>query len=279
MNPTLTFLALAIAVQTVVAAVVLGASRRTLPADLGQRYAAPCAFATACVTGYVLTDAIVFPPERHWQWIVPLAIGSSLISSIANSKSLRFIERLVLWLLTNLVAAWLIVPEWASLDPPRLVWIAGLVPCLTLLTALVEPLATRIPAPSRLLSYAIASFGVATLTTAFLSLTYGKLAVVPAAALAGCFLGSLWGKGGPLQGLGLPYAVVIGGWAFIAAIDPPEPMWLLLIAAVSPLALWFTAIGPAARLRGWPAVATRLGSVIAVLTLCAAGLIATVGLP
>ncbi len=279
MNPTLTFFVFAIAVPAAIATILLAALRRLLPTDLGQRYAAPLAFGVACVTGYALTDAFVFPPERHWQWLPLLVLPSGLVSGIAAAKSLRLLERFVLWLLACLVAAWLIVPDWASLSPSRLVWIGGLVPALTLLAALLEPLATRVPNPSRFLSYAIAALGIAVLTAAFLSLTYGKLAIVPAASLAGCFLGSLGGRSGPAQGLGLPYAIVVGGWAFVATIDPPSPLWLLLVAALAPLALWCTAIGPTAQLRGWTAVVARLGSVIAVLALCAAGLVATVGLP
>jgi hypothetical protein len=144
---------------------------------------------------------------------------------------------------------------------------------------LLEPLSSRIPAPTRFASYAISAGSLAFLAAAFLSITYGKLAMVPAAALVGCVFGSLAGKGGPLQGLGLPYAVVVGGWSFIVTIDPPAPLWLLLVPAVAPLAMWCSAVGPATRVRGGTALLMRLGGVVAVLAACAVGLVATVGLP
>jgi hypothetical protein len=279
MNSTFQFVALAIAVPAAIAAIILAALRRLLPADLAQRYSAPSAFGVACITGYALIDGVTFPPERHWQWLPHLAWGASLISGVACSKTLRHFERLLLVSFFCTVAAWLIVPDWTSLKPSRTIWFAGLAPGLTLLAVLLEPLSSRIPAPTRFGSYAISAGGLALLAAAFLSITYGKLAMVPAAALVGCFFGSLVGKGGLLQGLGLPYAIVVGGWSFIATIDPPAPLWLLLVPAVAPLAMWCTAVGPAARLRGGTALLVRLGCVVAVLAACAAGLVATIGLP
>jgi hypothetical protein len=279
MNPTLEFVGLAITAPAAIAASLIAALRWALPREFASRYPAPIAFGIASVAGLALSESLKIVPDRHWHWLAYLAVIASLVGGIAAAKSLRAFERVALWLLVALVAAWLIVPDWPGLVPSRVVWIAVLVAGFISSTALLEPLSIRVPTPTWLMSLVITASFTAALIAGFVSLTYGNVAVVPAAALAGCLIGGCFVRGAPVQGLALPFAIVIGGWAFVGTVYPQQPFYFLLGAPLAPAALWCGVSGPIARMRGVPAALARLAAVALVLAIAMAVAIATVGLP
>ncbi|MBA3312442.1 MAG: hypothetical protein M3552_03850 [Planctomycetota bacterium] len=279
MDLSIEYLGKAVAAPAAIALLLFVALRKTLPRDLALRYAGPVAFGAAMIAGCLLTGSVTFVPDRHWHWLPYLAFGASLIGGIAACESLRWFERAVLWLLASLVAAWLVVPDWASLSPSRGIWIIALVAGLAVLTASGEFLSVKVPAPTFLWSLILAATCVAGLIVGFVSLTFGKIAIIPAAALGGCLLGAMIDRTPTVRGLGLSYAVVIGGWAFVGTVEPQRPVLFLLIAALAPLALWCCVFGPVSRLRGWYALLAQTGVVAIVLTIAVAGMVVTVGLP
>src|SRR5262249_49861189 len=106
------------------------------------------------------------------------------------------------------------------------------------------------------------------LTAAFVSITYGQLAGLAAAALAGCSAsGRSRSRETSFRGLVPAYAILVGGTAFVGFIEPSPPLRGLLLAANAPLALWAFAAGPLSRLRGFAAVTARTVAVLVPLTL------------
>ncbi|MFM2094763.1 MAG: hypothetical protein RIS70_1887 [Planctomycetota bacterium] len=129
------------------------------------------------------------------------------------------------------VAAWMLVPLWKSLQPPRIIWLPCLAGYLFLLgTAASCALNNTGTTTLTFASMTIAAAVTAILIAMFVSVTYASFAAPAASALAGCWL-AVWRKPDlreHARGAALGYAVLIGGWAFIGCIEPRLPVWWLL---------------------------------------------------
>ncbi len=217
-------------------------------------------------------------PTRHWQWTFYVAVVAAALGPIAAAKGLVLPERWLLLLMGAFAAAWLLVPNWPSLQPPRSTWIPLLTTYLFALAALIEPLFDRLPATRILALLSTSALCVAVLVAAFVSLTYAQFAVGSAAALAGCSLAARHSNTVTSSGLGLGYTVIVGGWAFIGAIEPTTPLVGVLVAPLAPLALWLCVRGPLARTSGWGAIGVQSAMVVLVLLTAAAIVLSKVGL-
>ena len=271
MDPLVEAAALGLAAPAAIAAALFLVLRRLLPDDAGARYAAAIAFAAAYIAAFALLplDAELVP-SRHWHWIPYLAGAAAILGPVAAARGVTILERALLYLLASLVAAWFLVPDWASLQPPRTVWVPGLAVGVTLIALLVQPLFSRVPAARLLALLALSALVVAALIAGLLSLKYGQAAAIAAAAFAGCAIAAWLSPRSAISGaVALAFAWVVGGWAFIGCIEPQQPLYPLLLAPAAPLALWCCAIGPAARLRGYGAAALQAGAVALVLAVSA----------
>jgi hypothetical protein len=77
------------------------------------------------------------------------------------------------------------------------------------------------------------------------SVGFGKIAALPGLALLGAGLVTWFnGPAVAVRGTVLFWAMLTGGAAFIAAIEPDPPVWILLAVPPAPLALWLCANGP-----------------------------------
>ncbi|MBI1902081.1 MAG: hypothetical protein HYS13_13345 [Planctomycetia bacterium] len=248
---------------------VVALAQRFLPRDVSQRYAAAAAFAAAYCAGYFLLPKGLLLPERHWHWTFYLAPAAAAIGAISLAAGLRVAERWVLIALAALVAAWLLVPTWDSLAPPRAVWVPVLAGYLFLLAALLDGLPTRLPLATSL-ALPLSAACVAVLNLACVSATSAQGAGIAAAALAGCFAAAcLAPDKAAARGLCLSYSVIVGGWAFVGCIEPEPLMWGLLVAPAAPLVLWCFALPPLSRWRGFVATAVQIGVVMVVLAVAA----------
>jgi hypothetical protein len=275
MNSAIAIVGLRAVVPAAIAIAGYVLTRRLLAAETSNRYAAALAFGAGAA---LLTPGMELVPGRHWHWMPYLALGAAVIGPIAASNGLRAAERGLLFLLTAIVCAWLLVPRWASLAPSRAVWVPLLAGDLVLLAALLEPLFELLSARILLASLALAAACVAALIAAFVSVTYAGPAGSAASAMVGCWVVSLFGPASArVRGLGLAYSVVVGGWAFIGCIDPPKPLLGLLVAPAAPLALWACVRGPLSRPRGLAAVAVQFGLVLLVLAIAIGIVAGTVG--
>lgn len=265
-----------IAAPAVTSAAVFLVVRRLLPAEAAARYAAAVSSAAGYCVGYaLLRRGEVLTPERHWHWTFYLVPAAAIVGPVA--AAVRPVERCLAAALAAVVGGWLLVPGWASLDPPRSVWVPVLAGYLWLLAVLADPLPARLPATGVLGLSALAAGCVAALIAASVSLTYAQSAGAAAAAMGGCWAASWFAsRGAGLRGFGPVYAAAVGGWAFVGCVEPQQgALYGLLLAAAAPLALWCCAWGPLARLKGFAAVGVRAGLVLGLLA--AAGVVVMVG--
>lgn len=248
-------------------------THRLLATETATRYANSLAVAAAFCAGYALPIASApWWPQRHWHWFPWLVLPAAVVGSISLASGLRRAERWVLNLAVALAAAWVLVPVWAHLQPARSVWIPLLAAYLFLLALLLEPLLDRF-SPVMMPSYLTMSAAcLALLIAALLSISYAQVAGITVAALAGRTIAAYFDRGrNSLRGLGLVYAVLAGGWAFIGCIERQEPRHLLLLLVpAAPLTLWCCVRGPLSRLRGFAAVGVQTGLVVLVLVITAA---------
>jgi hypothetical protein len=97
----------------------------------------------------------------------------------------------------------------------------------------------------------LVAMAVAVLLAAAVSLKYGQIAGIAAAALAGCGAAAFLAKRPPAtRGLIPAFAVLVGGAAFVGCIEPQPPLARMLLAPAAPLVLWPFASGPLGRIDG-----------------------------
>ncbi len=223
-----------------------------LPSDAGNRYQLPAAFALAVFIGMALSPTTKsLLPAQFWDWIPYLGLLAAFACGLTHAAGVTVGERWIAIAHLAALTAWKVVPTWDDLAATRPMQIAAVATGIALLTMLVEPLATKLPGrtfPVWLLCAAAAS---ALLILAEVSETFGRLAALPVGALLGCGIASWLTPGAAdWRTIGLPYAVLVGGYAFTGFIYPTPPLWPLLIVPFTPLALWICCTGPLARLTG-----------------------------
>jgi hypothetical protein len=186
----------------------------------------------------------------------------------------------IAWALLAAASAWVLVPTWATLWPPRLVTIPLLAAYLLLLMALHAFLPDRLLGRLFVALLTAAAIGVALLIAIGVSLKIGQVALAAAAAFGSCSVAAF----PPLtptktdesmratasRGLIPTFAVLIGGLAFIGTIEPQKSLPIILLAPAAPLMLWLFVTGPLAKMQGWKAVALQVAVVLVQLTVALA---------
>jgi hypothetical protein len=243
-----------------------------LHSGAAERYSAAVAFAVGYCTGFILlgwpNDLL---PARHWHWTLYLAPAAALLGPIAASKGLALPERWLLLLIGSLAAAWVLVPHWTDLQPPRSVWVPLLAAYVFLLAALLEHPLEKLPAPRMLFVLGVSAMFIAFVAAAFINvMTYAQFAASAGAALVGCSAAARFSNAESLRGIGLAYAVIVGGWAFILCTHPQPPNPGILLAPAAPLVMWLFVRGPLAKLRGWTAIGVQIALVVVILALSGA---------
>ncbi|MCI0359287.1 MAG: hypothetical protein L0211_12485 [Planctomycetaceae bacterium] len=243
------------------------------PAEIGKRYALGFAVAGGFFTGYWLLPDAALVPVKYWQWLPYLAAGA-VLGAMTLAGGATWPERVAAHAMLALVAAWLLVPDWEVLQPPRHVAVPLLAGYFLLLMTLLTALPDRLVGP-QFVALLSACAGVLGLLIAIgLSFSYGQIAAVAAAALGGAWLAALVmqrsRRGGAepadwlttsIRGLIPVFAILVGGLAFVGTIDPDPPMPSMLVAPVALLLLWLFGTGPLGRLQGFPAVAAQVAAV------------------
>jgi hypothetical protein len=245
--------------------------RRFLPEGARDRYAAAAAVAIAFLVGYALMPWTQWTPKRHWQWLPYAGAVAMVAGPVALASGLVVAERWLLRLLLAAGTAWLLVPTWSTLSPPRPALLAMLTAYLFIVMTGLVSLPDRLMTRLFLVHLAIAAAGVALLLAVEVSLTFGQLAGIVTAAIAGCCVGSLFGTS-PIVSRGLIpiFVVLIGGLAFVGCIESQPPRFAMLLAPAAPMVLWVCNWGPIARMSGKKAIAAQTGVVLAALALALA---------
>ncbi len=238
----------------------------------GSHYVAAAAFAAAyCAGSLFVRPWSELVPTRHFHWPFHLALVGAVLGPLAAAAESK---RGFAWrwhLLGAIAAALVLVPTYKSLSPGRWVQAPLLAAYLFLLAAGLTPLFRRMSDATLVGLLSLSALTVAALTAPLVSLGFGTGALTAAAALAGC-CAALWLVKRPeaSAGLAVSYALVVGGWAYIAARQSSPWLWETMAAAAAPLALWVLAAGGASPKPGrWKEVAecsvvgTVLGAAVA----------------
>jgi hypothetical protein len=257
------------------ALVVFGAIRWTWPQDAARRYASSLAFAAGVFAGFVSLQANkTLVPTQFWEWLPYLGLLSAFVAGLTRAAGIFRGERWFALYLFAILAAWLTVPRWPELYPTWPAQVALFGTTVVVVAALLERLSARLPAGALPLWLTVAAAVSSVLIMAEVSVTFAQLAALPAGALAGStIMAALRADADHWQGLALPYATLVGGYAYVAAIYPTSPLWPLAAAPLAPLALWLTALGPLARLGGWKAWLAQGVCLVVPLTLLTAMLL------
>lgn len=278
MSAELKLIVFAIAAPAAMALAVAAILQRVLPEKIGQRIALAAALAAGFCAGYwLLGEWTSLMPQRHRQWLPWLAMVSAVVAlalrrregeterpreehqslrrSVAPSLILSYVAIAAL----AIFSAWLLVPTWATLWPPRVVTIPLLAAYLLLLMALLAALPDRLVGKVFVGLLAAAATTVALMIAIAVSLTIGAVALAAAAALGGCAVAARPNYG---RGITPVFAVLIGGLAFVGTIEPQKPLPIILLAPAAPLMLWLFAAGPLVKLQGWKTAVLQVGAVL-----------------
>ena len=135
---------------------------------------------------------------------------------------------------------------------------------LFLLSVLLAALPDRLLESTAVGLLTVSAGATALLIAAGVSIKYGQVAALAAAALAGCFGASFYtaNRAVAIRGLIPVFVVLVGGLAFVGVIEPTPPLPIILVAPAAPLMLWLFAAGPLAHLKGLPAIAAQSAAVL-----------------
>ncbi len=237
-------------VPVLVAGVSCWLVQRSLPRDLGERYAATVAILAGFLTGYALLALAPWTPTAHWHWLPYALLGASVAGPIACAGSVRWFERIFLNIAVATVAGWLLVPTWEDLAPSRPVHVIAVVVCMTALAALLEPLARRMPGPLLPVILWLTMTAAAVVLALSGSLRFAQIGVAAAAACFGIMLVACSRRDtNSIAGIGLPFAVIIVGLLLIGRVNSFSnvPMAAYLLVPAAPLLLWARVVGPFAK--------------------------------
>lgn len=235
------------------------------PRMAANRYEWGLAFASGVVVGWmVLPTTRVLIPMQSWDRIPFLGLLAAALAGMVRAEGVLRGERWAAKYCVAVLAAWLLVPDWPELTP---VWpiqfavLAVAILTLTVLLTALPPARFGVAFPLWLAAAAAVTCACAIVQT---GATIGPAAVTPVGALAGCTIAAAL-SAGPVdwRGIALPYAVVVGGYAYSAAIFPISPQWPVIAAPAAPIALWLCARGPLARFVG-PSSVLIQGACVAV---------------
>lgn len=219
----------------------------------GRRASGAVAFAVALTLGTVLTHSsgASWFPSRNLHWVPWVAVLSAIVSPIVVAGGLAGIERWLLAALATLGAAALLVPDWPELSPSRPVSITGFVLAMTVIARGLDGVARRLPPRLVVIAMWGTSLAAAGAIAIAFSLKIGESELMTSASLFGVTAAILIRPDEmAVRGLALTFALAVGGWCYVVAVEPAPPtppIWALLPISAAPLVLWMTAIGPLAR--------------------------------
>jgi hypothetical protein len=262
-------------IPAVAALVVFGAICWTWPQDAARRYASSLALAAGVFVGFVALQANkTLVPTQFWEWLPYLGLMAAFVAGLTRAAGIFRGERWLALYLFAMLAGWLTVPHWPELYPAWPMQVALFGVSIVFVAMLLERLSARLPAGATPFWLTVAAAASSLLMMAEVSVTFAQLALLPAGALAGCAIASLLKTDADIwRGLALPYATLVGGYAYVAAIYPTSPLWPLAAVPLAPVALWLVALGPLARLGGWKAWLAQAVCVIVPLALVTAMLL------
>jgi hypothetical protein len=258
MIPLLDGVLVPVAVAIVVAIGVL----RGFPGDASRRYAGALAFVAGFVAGFAVLEPHALRPSTYWHWLPWLAVVAAVVGPIGLAAGVRPPERWALMIALTLTAAWFLVPTWAALQPSRNIYIGVFAGSIFLLWFLLDPLAERVPHAVLYSALALSSLNGGVLVAAFVSVRFGLLGIIAAAALGGACVATIRNRDEVILRALLPaQVVVLGGVMLAAQVNVGLPSAALTLVPIAPLALWLCEKGPLSHMRGKWGYIVRFGAV------------------
>lgn len=246
-----------------VSIVVAYVTLRVFADETARRYAGALSFGTGFLAAYALLEPHDLRPSMYWHWLPWLALAGAVVGPVSLAAGVRLPERWTITLLLSLVAAWFLVPTRASLQPVRGICIAAYAGGVTMLSVLLDRLASRGSGSFLCGMLGLASLSGGALVAAVVSLRFGLLGVAASAALSGGFVAALLKRDDRIvQGLLPAQTVVTCGIMLAAQVNVGLPPAALVLIPAAPLALWLCEAGPLAKVRGRWGYVIRLGAVI-----------------
>jgi hypothetical protein len=219
-NVTIELVGICVVVPALIAALVMGGALRFDSARLAERFAVPCAVATAFIAAYVLLpEWAALSPDRHWHWLPYLAATAALVGPAGVSAARRPWLHWVALVVLSIGAAFLLVPNWETLRPARPVSMGLLAAYLGILMLVLDEFAMRVSRGKLLAALALTGFLLAGVL-ADGSFRYAELAAIAAAAFAGCWLIAAFTnrhRALDLRGAAPIYGVLVAAWHMWAA--------------------------------------------------------------
>jgi hypothetical protein len=270
-----------IAAPAAVALAVALLLRRHLPENVAGRLALPVAVAAGYFACCWLVGEWSLLPQRPRQWLPYLGCAAAFLGQRGKPSWVNWIA----WTVLAAIGAWLLVPTWDSLWPPRPVMVPLLATYWLLVMGLLANLPDRLTGTLFTKLLAAAALASALLILIGVSIKIGQFSLAAAAALAGSAASLLlWRSRRATADQALLseralvpiFAILVGGLAFSGTIDPPAgPLPIILLAPAAPLALWLFAAGPLAKLQGWRAIVLQASAVLLPLAIALAWLLLT----
>lgn len=252
--------------------------RRVLPDDAGRRFAPSIALVVGFCLGYHFLSLGPWKAASHWHWLPYLLGLSAVIGSAASASGISLIERSLLYSCAAVVSAWLLVPDWATLEPSRtthiVAWVIAVVACATLL----DPLTKRLPGLILPAVLGATLAGGSVVLALSESLRFASVLIAGFGAMAGITLVTRFNKrANTVDGIALPFTVLVCGMMLVGRVNSfsDVPLASYLLVPISPLLLWACVRGPLARLTGWkhaiiqfslPLIPSGIAIVMAALT-------------
>lgn len=249
-------------VPAIIAGVLMLLLRRFLPGDVAARYPAPVAVTIAFLTGYGVLALGLWQPSLHWHWLPYLVVAATVIGAAALADRVRLVERWLLYAVVSAAAAWFLIPDWHDLEPSWSVHAIVLSVYLVLLSALLQPLAARLPGSLIGTTLSICLVVVAVVMGISGSVRFAQIAGAAAGGFVGCTIAAMFrNRRGDFSGTALPFAVLAAGLMLSGRANSYSdvPLISYVLPPLAPLGLWLSAGAWESRRPG------RVGSVMAAI--------------
>ena len=227
--------------------------RQALPAAAKDRFSLPAGMSIGFFAGYVALrqEWAALVPKQSWQWLPYLGVAIACIMVVRLGA--RY-ERALRWLRllgAAIMASSALTPTWQIFGVSWPLSIGFAIGYLLLVAGPLESMPARLVGRTLFGFMTLAAVLSAAAIGAEVSVRYAQLAGIAAASLGGASLATIRGanaRESAIRALIPVFAVLVGGIAFVAAVEPEKPLVCLLLPPLVPAVLWIGAV--ALRSRG-----------------------------
>ncbi len=270
-------------IPALAAGVTLWLSRWILPSDLHARHGLTWGAGVGLLVGYGLLPAWApWQPTTYWHWLPYLGLAAAWFGSLIGARGVHVAERWLVVILLGGLSAWFLVPTWAQLQPTRIWHVTILAAYLVALVTCLTPISRQLTADRWLAYLGTSAFFLAVTTAIAVSLRFGQVTTILAASLFG--LAAIVRLDPSLKQKIFPqtllpwYAVLVGGMAYVAYVNPSPRLPGFILMPLAPMALYLCHKGPLASKipgTGWARFMAESGLVLIPLIVAAAWVLVT----